>query len=149
MEQLPIGVACDHAGLELKFAVIQALRERGFAVRDFGCHSAESMDYPDTVYPCASALSEGELQRAVVICGSGIGASITANKAKGVRCALCLEPEMGRLSREHNNANCLALAARMRDAALQLEILAAWLDEPFGGGRHEARVQKIHELSGC
>ncbi len=144
-----IGVASDHAGVDLRHAVIQHLKDKGWTVRDFGCQGQESMDYPDTVIPCAQALGRGEVERAVVICGSGIGASISANKVAGVRCALCLSEEMGRLGRQHNDANCLGLAARLNSEEANLVTLEAWLQTPFEGGRHTRRIEKLHRLSGC
>ncbi|MCA9782264.1 MAG: RpiB/LacA/LacB family sugar-phosphate isomerase [Calditrichaeota bacterium] len=144
-----IGVAADHAAHEARLAVIQALMDRGFQVRDFGAHEPVAMDYPDSIVPCARALSHGEVHLAVVLCGSGIGASICANKLKGVRCALCLEVESARLSRLHNDSNCLALAGRMRSVEENLRILATWLDTSFEGGRHTRRLEKLHGLTGC
>jgi ribose 5-phosphate isomerase B len=144
-----IGLATDHAAFELKRALSARLRESGWTVRDFGAHSADPVDYPDLVVPCARALAAGELDLAVVACGSGIGASISANKVAGVRAALCLEPEQARLARRHNDARCLVLAARLRTPEQNLELLEAWLGATFEGGRHEARVRKIHELTHC
>jgi len=143
-----IGVACDHAAFELKQAVVEALKAAGWLVRDFGARSAEAVDYPDTVVPCAEALGRGELERAVVMCGSGVGASICANKVAGVRAALCLEPGQAETARRHNDANCLALAGRLRPVERNLELLAAWLAAGFDGGRHARRVDKIHRLTG-
>lgn len=144
-----IGVAADHAAFDARLAVIQHLIDRGWQVRDFGAHEPQPMDYPDTVVPCAQALSRGEMSRAVVLCGSGIGASIAANKVQGVRCALCLEEEMGRLCRRHNDANCLALSGRLRTREQNLAILDAWLDTDFEGGRHARRLEKLQGLTGC
>jgi ribose 5-phosphate isomerase B len=143
-----IGVAADHGAFEARLAVIQHLAGRGWQVRDFGAFEPDPMDYPDTVVPCARALSRGELARAVVLCGSGIGASITANKVAGVRCALCLDETMGQLARRHNNADCLALSGRLRTIEQNLAILDAWLDTEFEGGRHQARLDKLHGLTG-
>ena len=144
-----IGLAADHAAFELKRELAAWLKERGWTVRDFGAHSSEAVDYPDLVVPCARALAAGELQLAVVACGSGIGASICANKVAGVRAALCLEPDQARLSRQHNDANCLALSGRLRSAAQNLALLEAWLGAAFEGGRHAERVRKIHESTQC
>jgi len=144
-----IGLASDHAAWELKAALAARLGALGWTVRDFGCHGPEACDYPDTVVPCVQALARGELDYAVVACGSGIGASICANKVPGVRAALCLEEEQARLSRRHNDARCLVLAARLRGAEHNLGLLEAWLSEEFEGGRHERRVRRLHELTGC
>lgn len=144
-----IGVASDHAAWELKGRVVEALQAAGWQVRDFGAHGPEPCDYPDTILPCAEALAAGELELAVVMCGSGIGASIAANKVRGVRAALCLEPEQAELARRHNDANCLALAGRQRGADFNLDLLRRWLDAEFEGGRHARRVAKIHERTGC
>jgi ribose 5-phosphate isomerase B len=144
-----IGVASDHAAFELKAAVVAALKAAGHELRDFGTHSPESCDYPDTVLPCAEALGRGELELAVVMCGSGLGASIAANKVRGVRAALCLEPEQAGLARRHNDANCLALSGRLRSIGQNLELLGCWLDAAFEGGRHQRRVDKIHRRTGC
>jgi len=144
-----IGLAADHAAVELKARLAAYLAERGWMVRDFGAHGAEPCDYPIHVVPCAQALARGELDLAVVACGSGVGASICANKVRGVRAALCLEPEQAALARRHNDARCLALAARLRRPEENLALLAAWLDAAFEGGRHERRVRLIHELTDC
>jgi len=144
-----IGVAGDHAAVETRQAVIALLKERGLQVRDFGTHDRESCDYPDFVIPCAEALARGELDRAVVFCGSGIGASICANKVRGVRAALCLEAEQAALCRKHNDANCLALAGRLRSIEQNLEYVRIWLEAEFEGGRHERRIGKLHERTGC
>lgn len=144
-----IGVAADHAAFEARLAVIRHLLGLGWQVRDFGCLEPDPMDYPDTVVPCARALARGELDRAIVLCGSGIGASISANKVAGVRCALCLDEEMGRLSRRHNDARCLALSGRLRSIEQNLAIVDAWLDTDFEGGRHQARLDKLHGMTGC
>ena len=140
-----IGLATDHAAWELKLALAAWFRERGCVVRDFGCHGPESCDYPVAIYPCVRALARGECDLAVVACGSGIGASIVANKVPGVRAALCLEEEQGSLSRQHNNANCLVLSARLRSEEQNLRILQHWLEAEFEGGRHTRRVELIHQ----
>ncbi|MFA7332569.1 MAG: RpiB/LacA/LacB family sugar-phosphate isomerase [Candidatus Delongbacteria bacterium] len=144
-----IGLAADHAAWDLKRALAARLHALGWTVRDFGTHGPAACDYPDVVVPCAQALARGELDLAVVACGSGIGASISANKVQGVRAALCLEPEQARLSRRHNDARCLVLAARLRDEEQNLALLEAWLAEDFEGGRHERRIRLLHELTQC
>lgn len=141
-----IAVASDHAGFAMKQQVILSLRERGLQVQDFGPFSDDSMDYPDTIYPCAVAVGRGDFQRGVVLCGSGIGSAIVANKAQGVRAALVLLPEHATLSRQHNNANVLALSGRHRTVEQNISLLATWLETDFEGGRHQGRIDKITAL---
>ncbi len=140
-----IGLATDHAAWEFKLRLAAWFKEQGAIVRDFGCHGPDSCDYPQVIFPCVRALAKGEFELAVVACGSGIGASIVANKVPGVRAALCLEVEQGSLSRQHNNANCLVLAARLRSEEQNLHILQHWLEAEFEGGRHARRVEQIHQ----
>lgn len=142
-ERPKIGIGCDHAGYELKEYLKNQLVDKGFEVQDFGCFSPESVDYPDIIHPLATQVDKGELPRAVIICGSGIGVSMVANKYNGVRAALCCDVERARLARQHNDANVLAMGARFVSADLALEMLNAFLETPFEGGRHERRVKKI------
>ncbi|MGC8865090.1 MAG: ribose 5-phosphate isomerase B [Bacteroidales bacterium] len=142
-EKPKIGIGCDHAGYELKEYLKNQLVNKGFEVQDFGCHSPESVDYPDIIHPLAAQVDKGELTRAVIICGSGIGVSMVANKYNGVRAALCCDVERARLARQHNDANVLAIGARFISASQALEMLNAFLETPFEGGRHERRVNKI------
>lgn len=144
-----VGLASDHAAHALKVRLCAWFKERGWQVRDFGPHTAEPSDYPAHVVPCAIALAAGEVELAVVACGSGVGASISANKVKGVRAALCLEVEQGALCRQHNDARCLVLAARLRSEEQNLAIVDAWLQARFEGGRHQRRIDLLHELTGC
>lgn len=137
------GICSDHAGFELKAAVINKLRELGVETVDFGTYSAESCDYPDFAHPCARAIESGEVDMGVGICGSGNGIAMTLNKHQGVRAAICWEPELATLARQHNNANCLVLPARFIPRELALEILDTFLNSEFEGGRHERRVAKI------
>ncbi len=141
-----IAVASDHAGFAMKQRVIVHLKKRGLQVQDFGPFDEESMDYPDTIYPCAAAVGRGEFERGIVLCGSGIGASMVANKAPGVRAALVILPEHAALSRQHNNANILALSGRHCSEEQNLESLETWLTTDFEGGRHQARIDKITAL---
>jgi ribose 5-phosphate isomerase B len=141
-----IAVASDHAGYAMKQQVIVSLKKRGFQVQDFGPFDEESMDYPDTIYPCAEAVGRGEFERGVVLCGSGIGASMVANKAPGVRAALVILPEHAALSRQHNNANILALSGRHCSVEQNLESLETWLTTDYEGGRHQQRIDKITAL---
>jgi len=136
-----LSIACDHAGFELKEALIKAFPQHEFL--DFGTHSAAAMDYPDTGKPAALAVAEGDAELGILICGSGIGMSITANKIPGIRAALCCNTDIARLSRRHNNANILVLAGRFTAIPYAIEIVQAWLDSDFEGGRHQTRIDKI------
>ncbi|MBO8429460.1 MAG: ribose 5-phosphate isomerase B [Bacteroidetes bacterium] len=138
-----VGMAADHAGYALKEELKSLLEEEGYKVRDFGTFSDESMDYPDVAHPLAKAVADGEVDFGVAMCGSGNGISMTLNKHKGVRAALCWEPELARLAREHNDANVLSLPARFISTAMAKEILKAYLSASFEGGRHKRRVEKI------
>lgn len=140
---MKLGICSDHAGFELKALVIKTLSERGIEVKDFGTFSAESCDYPDFAHPCAAALESGEVYPAIGICGSGNGIAMTLNKHQGVRAAICWQPELAALARQHNNANCLVLPARFIPAELALEIVDTFLASDFEGGRHVRRVEKI------
>ena len=141
-----IAIGSDHAGFELKEKVKELLQELTHQVQDEGTENTDSVDYPDFALRVAGAVSKGEAERGILVCGSGIGMSITANKVPGIRAALCHTPEEARLSREHNNANVLTLGGRILDAKTSLEIVGEWLRTLFEGGRHQRRVQKIEEL---
>lgn len=136
-------MACDHAGYELKMKVMALLEEEGARVEDFGCYSTESCDYPDFAHPCAESIENGEADFGVIICGTGNGISMTANKHQGVRAALCWDIPLAELARQHNNANVLALPARFIGEEKALEIVKAFFATDFEGGRHERRVNKI------
>lgn len=146
---MKIAFACDHAGFSLKEAVLKFLQEAGHQIIDEGTFSEKSVDYPDFSAAAAQRVSKNEADYAVVICGSGIGVSITANKVKNVRCALCMTPEMARLSRQHNDANALAMGARLITKNQAIEILKTFLTTEFEGGRHLKRVEKIHKVTNC
>lgn len=145
---MKIALASDHAGFELKEAIKGFLLE--YDVTDFGTHSTESMDYPDTGFKAAEDVASGTFDRGILICGSGIGMSIVANKVKGIRAALCNSVELARLSRQHNNANILVLQGRLISSKMAEEILKVWLSTEFEGGRHKRRIDKIlkYEKSG-
>ncbi|MDE5900482.1 MAG: ribose 5-phosphate isomerase B [Muribaculaceae bacterium] len=138
-----IGICSDHAGFGLKQEVIAHLKAKGLEVKDFGTNSAESCDYPDYAHPCAEALENGQLTAAIAMCGSGNGIAMTLNKHQGVRAAICWNKELAELARQHNNANCLVLPARFISQELAMQLVDAFLDTPFEGGRHEKRVAKI------
>jgi len=136
-------IASDHAGFELKEKLERTLGELGFDVEDLGTDSAQSTDYADYAHPLAQQVSEGKVKRGVLMCGTGLGMSYTANRYPHVRAAIAWTPEIAKLAREHNDANVLVLPARFIDDAQAKEILAAWLNTPFEGGRHARRVEKI------
>ena len=141
-----VAIAADHGGYELKEQFKSHLREWGYTVLDLGTDSAAAVDYPDFAEAVATALVRGDAWRGVVIDSAGIGSSIAANKVPGVRAALCYDRATARNSREHNDANLLALGARMIAAEAAREILAVWLQTPFAGGRHQRRVDKIRAI---
>lgn len=143
-----IAIACDHGGYALKLVVKEYLAGQGYEVRDFGCDGLDSCDYPDYGIPAARAVAGGECEKGILICTTGIGMSITANKVHGIRCALCGDPVSATLTRQHNDANMLALGAGVIGVNLALEIVAAFLRTEFTGGRHQRRVDKIMALEG-
>ena len=138
-----IAMANDHGGLALKKIVKEHLIERGYKVVDLGTHSEESVDYPIYGKACGEAVASGKADLGIVICGTGIGISIAANKVKGIRCGLCTSVEMAELTKKHNDANMLALGGRTTDAELSIKITDTWLDTEFEGGRHQRRIDKI------
>jgi len=141
-----IPIACDHAGFELKEAVKNHLEARGFEVKDFGTNSSESVDYPDFAHPLGRAVNSGEFRRGITICGSGNGIQMTVNKYPNVRAALCWTVEIAQLGRQHNDCNIISLPARFVPQDLALQMVDAFLDTPFEGGRHQRRVEKINKL---
>ena len=138
-----IAIGGDHAGFELKQKVITHLKEKGNQVTDFGCTSEASVDYPDFAHPVAKGIESNQFDIGVLICGSGNGINMAANKHQGIRSALCWETELASLARQHNNANILALPARFISEEKALAIVDAFFNETFEGGRHENRVNKI------
>ncbi len=142
-ERIPI--ASDHAGFELKQKLSKALTVLGYDVEDLGTNSAASTDYPDFAHPLAEKVESGEVQRGVLMCGTGLGMSYAANRHHGVRAAVAWTPEIATLARQHNDANVLVLPARFVSDDDALAILKAWLDTPFEGGRHQKRVDKIED----
>ena len=143
-----IGIGSDHGGFELKEHIKEFLDEEGIEYIDYGTKTDESVDYPEYGKKVGEAIIKGEVDRGIVICGTGIGISLAANKVKGIRCALCSDTYSARMSREHNNANALALGGRVIGRDLAKEIVGVWLKSEFAGGRHERRVNKITEMEG-
>lgn len=138
-----IAIACDHAALEMKAEVIKILEERGLEYEDFGTYTADSCHYPVFGARAANAVASGKCDRGILICGTGIGMSLVANKVKGIRCALCSDSYSAKMTRAHNNSNMLAMGARVIGIEVAKEIVAAWLDTPFEGGRHQTRIDMI------
>lgn len=144
---MKIAVCCDHGGLDLKTAVVRFLKENGHEVVDFGTDSYASCDYPDFALKAAEAVSSGACERGIFVCTSGIGVSIVANKVPGVRCALCSEPLSARMTREHNDANAIALGGGYTGVNLAKEIVKTFLETPFSeGANHIRRLNKISEI---
>jgi len=141
-----IVIGSDHGGLELKEAVKAALISRGMDVDDFGTDNGESVDYPDFAEKVAGAISRGLVELGILICGTGIGMSIVANKFPGVRAALVTDEFMAQMAREHNNANVLVLGGRVLSADLAIKMVNVWLDTDYEGGRHQRRLDKIAQV---
>jgi ribose 5-phosphate isomerase B len=140
-----IALACDHRGYVAKERLKAYLVELGHEVEDFGVHNDHSADYPDTVYPAAEAIRENRADRGIMMCGTGIGCSIAANKVQGVRAGLCHDELTASLSRRHNDTNALCLSADLIGEELIRRIVSVWLETPFEGGRHERRINKIRD----
>ena len=142
-----VALACDHAGYRYKEKIKVLLDSLNKKYKDFGATSKEPTDYPDYAHTAAEAVARGECDRGIMVCGSGIGMDIVANKSDGVRAALCTSVEMARLSRSHNDANVLVLGERINDWPTVEQMVRIWLKTKFEGGRHERRVKKIHSLT--
>ena len=138
-----ISLACDHGAIALKNHLKAYLENKGYEVKDFGTHSTDSCDYPDFATPAARAVASGECEKGIVLCTTGIGVSMTANKVKGIRCALCHEPWSAEMTRRHNDANMLAMGAGVTGPNLAERIVDAFLTAEFEGGRHQRRVDKV------
>lgn len=139
-------IGCDHGGYERKGYVVNKLRENGYTVKDMGTHSEESVDYPDFIHPVASGIQSGEYERGIIICGSGNGAQMTANKYSNVRAALCWKKELAELARLHNNANILSIPGRFVSDEEAWEMVDVFIKTCFEGGRHQKRVEKISQI---
>ncbi len=146
MPPTTFAVASDHAGLSLKTELLSVLREGQVAFEDFGTHSGESVDYPDFAGQVSRAVASGKHGFGLLVCGTGIGMSIVANKHRGIRAALCHSEFEARMARAHNDANVLCLGERVVGAGVGKAILSAFVKEPFAGGRHEKRVQMIRDV---
>jgi ribose 5-phosphate isomerase B len=140
----PLGIASDHAGLELKLALVAELSQRGISVREFGTITSVSCDYPDFAHAVARAIEGGDIERAILVCGTGVGMSIAANRHAAVRAVVCSEPLSARMARQHNDANVLCIGARVVGLGTAVDIVDAFLGAAFEGGRHAARVAKIN-----
>ena len=144
---MKIAIACDHGAVELKKTIAAHLTEKGYEVVDFGCHTTESCDYPDVIAPAARAVAAGECDRGIVMCTTGIGVSIVANKISGIRCALLSDVWSAKMTRMHNDTNMMALGGGAVGHYLALDIVDAWLGTEFSGGeRHARRIAKISAL---
>lgn len=140
---MKIGIGNDHGGYELKLAIVKHLEKRGIEVLDFGCDGPESVDYPDYAKAVAQAVQQCRCDKGIVICGTGQGIAMAANKMKGIRCALLTDVFSAEMTRMHNDANMIALGGRVTGVGLALRIVDAYLDSEFEGGRHQQRVDKI------
>lgn len=142
----PIAIACDHGGFQLKNEIKAYLEGKGYECKDFGTYTAESCDYPDYAVPACEAVVSGKSPCAILVCGTGIGMSICANKIKGIRAAVCSDPISVSFTRRHNDANVLCLGQRVIEQAKALELVDIFLSTEFEGGRHERRLEKIAKL---
>ncbi|WP_028318580.1 ribose 5-phosphate isomerase B [Desulfobulbus elongatus] len=138
-----IAIGCDHGGFELKKAIVPLIEQAGHTIVDLGCFSEESVDYPEFADRVCTAIGDGRCERGILICGTGIGMSIAANRYRHIRAALCHEAFTARMSREHNDANVLCLGARILGSALAQDIVRVWLATEFAGGRHLRRIEMM------
>lgn len=143
MSVAKVSIGGDHAGFDLKKIVVKYLEDHGITVTDHGPHSSDSVDYPDFAHPVCSDVIDGKVDCGILICGSGNGVAMTANKYNGIRCGLCWTPELAALTRQHNNANALAIPARFISEDIALAVVDAFIKNTFEGGRHKRRVDKI------
>ncbi len=144
---LTIAIACDHGGFKMKEKLKQLLEDWDYEVMDFGSFDDEAVDYPDTIYPAAKAVAAGDAELGIVFCGTGIGASITANKVKGIRCALVNDVSLAQVTREHNDSNMLAMGGRVISEEMMIKTVSTWLTTPFSEDeRHQRRIDKIKKI---
>jgi ribose 5-phosphate isomerase B len=144
--RMRIAIASDHAGFQLKEKLTAFLKSAGYKIDDFGTDSDIPVDYPDCIYPAARSVAEGNQSLGIVLGGSGNAEAMTANKIRGIRCALCWNEESARLAKEHNNANMIAIGARMVSEMTAIKIVQTWLNAKFQGGRHIPRIEKLNQL---
>ena len=137
---MKVAIGCDHGGIDLKQTVVSVLQELGHEIEDQGCFSEESVDYPSFAEAVCSLVKDGSCERGILVCGTGLGMSMAANRYPEIRAALCGETFSARMSREHNNANVLCLGARVTGAGLAAEIVRTWMTTDFVGGRHQRRI---------
>ena len=138
---MKVAIGCDHGGIDLKQTVVAVLQELGHEIDDQGCFSEESVDYPNFAQAVCSLVKDGSCERGILVCGTGIGMSMAANRFPEIRAALCTETFSARMSREHNNANVLCLGARVTGSGLAAEIVRTWMTVDFAGGRHQHRIK--------
>ena len=143
---MKIALASDHAGFSLKSGILKHLSDKGISHRDYGCFSEDRVDYVDFAVKAMEAVLRGECDRAILVCGTGLGIGIVANNFKGVRATPCVDPYQAEMSRRHNNSNCLTLGGRVLPLDEAVEIVNVWLETPFDDGRHTQRIQKITDL---
>lgn len=143
---MKVAIGCDHGGYNLKSQIVEQLTKAGVTIVDVGTNSTDSVDYPDFALACAKEVVSGNCEYGIVVCTSGIGISIAANKVKGIRCGLCFNTDMAINARRHNNCNMLAIGQKHTDKELAFEIVASFLNSPFEGQRHSLRVDKITEI---
>ncbi len=146
---MKIAIGCDHGGLEHKNAIVEHFKERGFEVSDFGIYEQISVDYPDIAVKVTSAITSGECELGILVCGTGIGMSIAANKVNGIRAAACSEHFSAKYTRLHNNSNVLCLGGRVIGVGTAIELADLFVDTAFEGGRHQRRIDKITEIEKC
>ncbi|PEJ30150.1 ribose 5-phosphate isomerase B [Peribacillus butanolivorans] len=145
---MKVAIASDHGGIQIREEIKNLMNELNILFEDFGCECSTSVDYPDYALPVAEKVAQGEFDRGILICGTGIGMSIAANKVKGIRCALVHDVYSAKLTRQHNDSNMLAMGERVIGPGLAREIAQTWLTSEFEGGRHENRIGKIAEYEG-
>ena len=143
---MKIAIGCDHGGIVLKPAIVETLEKRGIQVEDMGCYDTSSVDYPDYALKVAEAVSRGECDKGIVLCGTGIGISIAANKVRGIRAGVVHDEFTAEMISAHNNANVIAIGGRVVSPEMAARMVGIWLDTPFQGGRHEGRVEKISAI---
>lgn len=141
-----IAIACDHGGLDIKNAIIKSLEEKGIEYKDFGTYTSDSVDYPEYAYKAAKAVAEGECEKGIICCGTGIGVCIVANKVKGIRAATVTNEFCAEMTRRHNDSNVICMGGRVIDEATAVKLADIFLSTPFDGDRHTKRVDMIKEI---